>query len=182
MVFNLSILAQTRSLTLHIHLPPSNEMTLKRVFDNIVERDRVWQCQLCRINFWQRRKRDKKNFDKQCDWYKNGAHATVTFVEATPNRQLAKEYRKALNELCLKICIIQWAGKSLKKMITKSDPFNEGKCNQNKWKICKLDSSTKCKGRGVVYQIKCQWCTGSSTNNGPYVGETASTGEELANI
>ena len=47
--------------------------------------------------------------------------------------------------------------------------------------MCKLDSSTNCKGSGVVYQIKCQGCTGSSINDGLYVGETArSIGERVS--
>ena len=39
--------------------------------------------------------------------------------------------------------------------------------------MCKLDSHTNCKERGVVYQIMSQECTGSSINDGLYVGETA---------
>ena len=46
-------------------------------------------------------------------------------------------------------------------------------CNQDKCKVCKLDSNANCKGRGVVYQMKCQGCIGKRTNEGLYVGETA---------
>ena len=104
------------------------------------------------------------------------------FVEATPNGHLAKAYRKALKEAHLKIRVVQQAGKSLKKMITKSDPSCEVKCNQNKCKMCKFDSSTNCKGRGVEYQIKCQGCTRNSINNGLYVGETARSIGERVNL
>ena len=46
--------------------------------------------------------------------------------------------------------------------------------------MCKVYSSTNCNGRGVVYQIKCQGCTGSSINDGLYFGETArSIGERV---
>ena len=69
----------------------------------------------------------------------------------------------------------------MKKLLRKSDPFREGKCNQNKCNICQLDSSTNCKGRGVVYQINCQGCTGSSINGGLHVRETArSAGERVS--
>ena len=95
------------------------------------------------------------------------------FVEATPNGQLAKAYRKALKEASLKVRAVERAGKSMKKMLLKSDSFREGKCNQNMCKMCRLYSHTNCKERSVVYQIKCQGCTGSSTNDGLYVGETA---------
>ena len=101
-------------------------------------------------------------------------------MEATPNGRLGKAYRKGPKEAGFKIRVVERAGKSLKKILTISDPFREGKCNQNKFKICKFDSSANCKGRGVVYQIKRQGCTGSSTNDGLYVGETArSIGERI---
>ena len=152
----------------------------KRVFDNNVERDRVGQCPLYRSKFWQRRERDKRNIDKRYNWYKRGGHETVMFVEATPNEQLAKAYRKALREASLKIRVVERAGKSMKKMLTKSDPFPEGKCSQNKCKMCKLDSNTNCKGRGVAYQIKFQGRTESSIRDGLYVGEMArSIGERV---
>ena len=99
--------------------------------------------------------KETRETDKRCNWYKIGDHETVMFVKATPNGQLAKAYRKALKEAGLKIRVVERAGKSLKKLQTKSDPFREGKCNQNKCKMCKLDSSTNCKGRGVLYQNKC---------------------------
>ena len=44
------------------------------------------------------------------------------FVEATPNGQLAKIYRKALKEVGMKICVVEIAGISLKKILKKSDP------------------------------------------------------------
>ena len=39
------------------------------------------------------------------------------FVEATPNGQLAKAYRKALKEAGLKIRVVEREGKSLKKLL-----------------------------------------------------------------
>ena len=80
-----------------------------------------------RSKFWQRRERDKRNFDKRCNWYKIGDNETAMFMEATPNGQLAKAYRKALKEAGLKMRVVERAGKSLKKLLTKSDPFREGK-------------------------------------------------------
>ena len=96
------------------------------------------------------RERDKKNFDKRCNWYKRRYHEAVMFVEATPNGQLAKTYRKALKEARLKIRVVERVGKSMKKMITKSDPFREGQCNQNKYKMYKLDSSTNRRGMKCI--------------------------------
>ena len=102
------------------------------------------------------------------------------FVEAPPNGQLAKVYRKALKEASLEIRVVERAGKSMKKMLAKSDPFCEGKCNQNKCKMGKSDSNTNSKRRGVVYQIKYQGCTESSLNDGFYGGEAArSIGERV---
>ena len=89
------------------------------MIDYIVERDRVGQCSPYRSKFWQRRERDKRNFDKRYNWYKRGGHETVVFVEATPNGQLAKAYRKALKEASLKIPVVERAGASMKKMLAK---------------------------------------------------------------
>ena len=72
----------------------------------------------------------------------------VIVVETTPIEQLAKPCRKALKEAGLKICIFE---RALKKILTKSDLSREDKCNQNKCKVCKLNSNANYKGRGAVY-------------------------------
>ena len=79
----------------------------KRVFDNIIEHDRVGQCPIYRSKFWQRRERDKRHFDKRCNWYKTGDHETVMSVQATPNGKLAKAYRKAQKEAGLKLRVVE---------------------------------------------------------------------------
>ena len=83
------------------------------------------------------------------------------FVEATT--------RKALKEAGLKIRIVERAGRSLKKILTKPDPFREDK----NCKVCKLNSSANRKGREVVYQVKWQGFTGRSVKYGLYIRETA---------
>ena len=116
----------------------------------------------------------------QCNWHKGGDHDIVMFVEATPGGLLAKTYREALKEAGLKIRVAKRAGRSLRKILTKSDPFREDKCNQNKCKVCKLNWNTKCKGRGVVYKMKFQGCTERNVNDGLYIGEIArSKGERI---
>ena len=95
------------------------------------------------------------------------------FVEAKRSGQLAYKYREALKEAGLKVRVVERAETSLKKMLTKSDPFPEDKCNQNNCKVCKLNSGANCKERGVVHQVKCQGCTGRNVNDGLYIGETA---------
>ena len=92
-------------------------------------------------------------------------------VEATPGGEVAKKYKEKLKEAGLKIRVVERAGRSLRKMLTKSDPFHEDKCNQSKYKVCKLNSSANCKGRGVVYQMRCQGCTGRNVNDGLYIGQ-----------
>ena len=66
------------------------------------------------------------------------------------------------------------------KILPRSDPFREDKCNQNKCKVSILNSKPNCKERGFVYQMKCQGCTGRNVSDGLYVGETArSIGERI---
>ena len=64
------------------------------------------------------------------------------FVEAAPSGQLPEMYRKALKEACLKVRIVGRAGRSLRKILTKLDPFHE--------EVCKFIWNVNCKGRGVV--------------------------------
>ena len=93
---------------------------------------------------------------------------------------MAKTCRRALKEAGLKIRVVERAGKSIKRILAKSDPFRKTVCDQDKCKVCKLDLKANCKGRGVVYQMKCQGCIGKRTNDGLYVGETArSVGERI---
>ena len=86
-----------------------------------------------------------------------------------------------LKEAGLKIRVVERAGRSLKKMLTKSDPLHEDKCNHNKCKACKLNSSANCKGREVVYQMKFQRYTGRNVHDRLYIGKTArSIGERIS--
>ena len=129
---------------------------------------------------WQRNERDKAKLGKKHRWYEKGGHETVMFIEATPNEQLAKTCRRALKEAGLRNRVVERAGKSLKRTLSKSDPFRKTVCHQDKCKMCKLNSNAKCKSRGAVYQMKCQGCIGKRTNDGLYVGETArSLGERI---
>ena len=78
-----------------------------------------------RGKFWQRKDRDKAKLDKKYKWHEKGDHETVMFVEATPNEQLAKTCRRALKEAKLKSRVVERAGKSIKRTLSKSDPFRK---------------------------------------------------------
>ena len=133
-----------------------------------------------RGKFWQRRERDRGKLEKKNSWYEKGGCETVMFVEATPNEELAKACKIALKESELKIRVVERAGKSLKRTLAKSDPFRKTTCNQDKCKVCKINSKVNCKSRGVVYEMKCQGCNGKGSNDGLYIGETArSVGERI---
>ena len=103
------------------------------------------------------------------------------FIEVAPSGQLVKTYRKVIKEAGLKIRVVERARRSLKKLLTKSDPFREDKCNHNKYKACKLNSNANCKGREVVYQMKFQGYTGRNVHDRLYIGKTArSIGERTS--
>ena len=74
------------------------------------------------------------------------------FVEAMPNEELAKTCRKALKDAELKVRVVERAGKSLKRTLAKSDPFRKPTCNQDKCKVCQLDSVVK--SRGVLNEMQ----------------------------
>ena len=89
--------------------------------------------------------------------------------------------QESAKEAGLKIRVVERAGRSLKNIQTKSDSPCEDKCNENNCKVCMLNLSANCKGRGVVYQMKCQGCTERSVNDGLQIGETAgSIGERMS--
>ena len=103
------------------------------------------------------------------------------FVEATPSGKVVKKCRKVLKEAGMKIRVFERARRSLKKMLTKSDPFREDTCNHNKCKACKLNLSANCKGREVVYQMKFQEYTGRNVHDRLYIEKTArSIGERIS--
>lgn len=74
------------------------------------------------------------------------------FIDATPNGELATECKKALKTAELKIHVIERQRKSLWKVLSTSDPFQNNSCEQDTCKISSL-YDTKLKLLNLINHI-----------------------------
>ena len=132
-----------------------------------------------RSKFWNRKQRIANKREKRHKWYTKGGYETVFFVEATPASALAKRCDTILKRAGLKIRVVEKAGMSMKRLLTKSDPFPHEKCANSNCAVCNRSDRINCKKRGVVYQINCQG--NHDTPSGIYIGETARNISERMN-
>lgn len=153
----------------------------KRKFEKIVERDKTGECPMYRGKFWHRERREMQKIEKKNRWYEQGGYETVMFVDVTPNGELAAECKKALKDSQLKIRVVERSGKSLRNILSKSDPFQNNSCGKDTCKVCRVNPIVNCKTRDVVYRVKCLGCAESNGREGTYIGETArSIGERAS--
>ena len=153
----------------------------KRKFDKIVERDITGECPMYRGKFWDRERREMEKMEKRNKWYERGGYETVMFVDATPNGELAAECKKALKDSELGIRVVERSGKSIRKVLSKSDPFQETSCGRENCKVCEINPKINCRARDVVYRVTCNGCVGRDSRDGTYIGETArSIGERAS--
>ena len=97
------------------------------------------------------RKRSKK------DWYlKGGAHDTVMFVDTTPNESLKKKIEKDAKKNKMKVKVVEKAGRSIKSILQRRDPFDKKRCNREDCIICNEGMNADCRQRGCVYEIECR--------------------------
>ena len=119
---------------------------------------------------------------KKRNWYKNGGSEAVFFVNATPNRSLAKACSNEFKKVGLKVKVVERTGTTIKKMLVKSNPFKEMSCKDPRCYVCSLGVGFSCKDRDVVYRMFCQGVNrvGQVCTNINYEGETSrSNGERF---
>lgn len=123
---------------------------------------------LYRPRNWKREERSQAKKRKKHRWY-GEKHDAVYFVQSTPSGQLAAECRQVFKKSKLKVKVVERSGTSMKRLLTKSNPFQTAKCSHPTCCVCKNSSSRMpiCQVRDCVYQIKCGQCGYT------YVGETA---------
>ena len=84
-------------------------------------------------------------------WYKNnGEFESVFFVDYTEKGELAKECQKTINDIGLKIKVVEKNGRTLKQELVRSNPFAKQKCGK-KCVICEDHPKVNCKVRDVDY-------------------------------
>ena len=101
------------------------------------------------------RKRGRKD-KKKHDWYMdNGKYESVMFVDATPGEKLKKEVEKVVKKNKMKIKIVEKAGRNIKGILQKSDPFPIRRCGRDDCVVCANGMNIDCRTRGCVYEIEC---------------------------
>ena len=107
---------------------------------------------------------------KKKSWFANGKYKSVFYVDVTRNGQLAKQCQKILNKCGVPIKVIEKTGESIKKMLTKSNPFKHSGCGDLACLVCIRECGINCRTKDAVYQNYCEY---QDTCKGRYIGETA---------
>ena len=115
---------------------------------------------LYRPKQWQAKQRCANKRLKKRNWCSEATY----FVQATPGSQLAKQCQNVFRQCNLDICVIERPGKTIKQIMTKSNPFNGPAC---KCEVCAVSNKPICRVRECVYEISCSLCGVC------YIGETS---------
>ena len=150
----------------------------KSKFDSMVKKDKDGEIPLYRPREWKRTERLKDKENKKRNWFKRGGYESVIFIDATPGSQLTRACQRVLNEIGLKIRVVEKSGPSLKRKLVKSNPFPTQPCKTGFCYLCESGSKVKCSKREVVYKIQCKTCKGKK---GVYIGETSRSIKERLN-
>ena len=127
----------------------------KRKYESIKRNAKNGICPMYRSKFWNRNERRQQKIDKRKTWYNNkGKFDSVFFVNYTEKSKLAKECQKVINDIGLKIRVVEKSGKNLKQELVRSNPFGKQKCT-TKCEICENHPKVDCKSRELVYEINC---------------------------
>ena len=103
-------------------------------------------------------------------WYaKDGHFDSVMFVEATPGSELAKRVRTLIMRLGFKIKVVERAGRTIKGLLQRSNPFGINHCGREECRICEQGIPIDCRTRGCVYKYICVDCERK------YCGQTGRT-------
>ena len=150
-------------------------MKSKSRYESTVRKSEEGIEHLYRSKEWQNEERRNERSKKKNEWYcKNGSEA-VFFVNATPNEELANSCKEVFKRQGIKVKVVEKVSNTIKKSLTKSNPFRAPGCNHTSCKICEMKNKVDCKARDVVYRISCK---GTSKSGEPcegvdYVGETS---------
>ena len=141
-------------------------------YKSIVKKDKSGECPMYRNKEYKKRERYRKKQQNKSRWYKKGKtdYKSIIFVPATPNSRLQKQYKQVIKKHKVNIKVIEQAGKQLKTILQKSDPFKQVNCQDENCFPCLSNKSgkpTNCHKDGIVYQISCKECPAV------YIGESA---------
>ena len=107
---------------------------------------------------WNRDERDKAKRNKVGSWYLKGGYESVIFVPSTPDSILQQRYQSEVNRHGLRIRVVEKAGRSVKSMVQRSDPFQKERCGRESCLVCTTGGKGSCGKEGVTYSITCNNC------------------------
>ena len=117
---------------------------------------------LYRSKQWNRTERNKAKRLKKRNWC--GKTDATFFVDATPGSQLSKQFQNVFRKCNLNVRVIERSGRTIKQMLTKSNPFQKSTCE---CLVCSASGKSICGVRDSVYEISCSVCCHK------YIGETS---------
>ena len=117
----------------------------------------------------------QRKIQRKKTWFKNGKYKSLFYVDATPDESLAKECQRILNKCDLPVKVVEKTGVSIKSLLTKSNPFKTGSCEDPACPICSRECGINCRSNGVAYQ---NYCIHHESCKGRYNGETGDTIKE----
>ena len=138
-----------------------------KAYNRLIELDASGEQPLYRPRSWKQLERAEERRGKREIWYRKGGFDSVIFVPATPRSQLRNQFMREIKETGFKINVVEQSGVTLKRMLQRSDPFQERKCNNINCLICSTGGKGSCRSTGVTYELVCQICRHK------YIGETS---------
>ena len=141
-------------------------------YDEIHRKAECGERPLYRPYSWNREERDKAKTEKANTWYGRGGYESVIFVPSTPDSVLQQRYQSEIDRRRLKIRVVEKAGRSIKSMLQRSDPFRAEKCGRQLCLVCGTDGKGSCDKEGITYAITCVDCAEKGVER-IYHGETS---------
>ena len=127
----------------------------------IVLKDKQGQQPLYRPKEWMKKERQNERRRRKGAWYKKGGNLSVIFVPATPRSELKKRYEEVVKQSDIGIRIVERSGRTLKSLVQKSDPFDDGICSdKERCMVCRNGSRKggRCRQECIEYEIRCEKC------------------------
>ena len=113
---------------------------------------------LYRLYDWNLEERNKAKNNYMNDWCGRGGYRSVIFVPSTPGSVLPKRYQSDVDRQGLQMTVFEKAGRSIKSMIQRLDPFPIQKCDQQSCMVCQTFGKGLCNKEGVTFSIHCAQC------------------------
>ena len=144
-------------------------------YDNILEKVRSGERPLYRPFEWDRENRDRDKATKVVDWYKAGGYESVMFVQSTPKSILKRRFQEEIDKSGLKVRVLEKAGRSIKQVLQRSDPFKAPVCDRAGCLLCGTGGRGSCWKDGINYELVCVECE-MNGSGGFYHGESSHNG------